>query len=315
MQRIVTKLMLGLALMALFYFGMCWMINHLIVSGKRAACWVNPQFQRKGGQEYRLMQDWNMEANYEVLVLGSSHAYRGYDPREFEKHQLTLFAAGSGFQNTMASYILSKDIFHVGKNSLVIIDLFDQTFEGDGLGCFGRVMQNMGTDAAAKELLWRKPDLRVFNSFWCRMFSKNAPTEVPDEEGYLFNGYCPKTDTLQTLPAEMNLGNEIEFNIQFAHYLDLLIAQIKSDSAQVVLVSHPQPKLESFTQYHQAFLKFIQPVIQKHQVEYLDYNSDHSLNNFEHFADANHLNQAGVTEWNGILIGKLSELHLLPAGR
>ncbi len=301
----------GLALMSVFYFGLCWLINHTSISGKRAACWVNPQFQRKGGQEYRLMQDWNPDAKYDVVVLGSSHAYRGYDPREFAKHNLSLFAAGSGFQNTLASFVLAKDVFVPKKNSLVIIDLFDQTFVGDGVGCFSRVIENAGSDYAALEFVWRKPDLRTFNSYWCRVFSKDAPVEVGDEPGYLLNGYCPKTDTLETLPAELNLENEIKFNQLFANYLDKLIVQIKRDSAQVVLVSHPQPALVSYSNYHDQFLKFIHPVIVKHQVVYLDYNTNHSLNNQEHFADANHLNQAGVSLWNEQLIKNLKELELI----
>jgi uroporphyrinogen-III synthase len=132
MKRILLKMIFGVTLMSIFYLGLSWLINKVRIADKRAACWINPQFQRKGGQEFRLMKDWDPSAKYDVLVVGSSHAYRGYDPREFEKYNLKLFAAGSGFQNTLATYILSKDVFRPTKNSLVIIDLFDQTFVGDG---------------------------------------------------------------------------------------------------------------------------------------------------------------------------------------
>jgi hypothetical protein len=301
----------GFTLMSIFYVGLSWLINHVRISDKRVACWINPQFQRKGGQEYRLMRDWDSNAHYDVLVMGSSHAYRGYDPREFEKQNLQLFAAGSGFQNTLATYILSKDVFHPAKNSLVIIDLFDQTFVGDGVGCYSRVIENAGSDKAAFEFVWRKPDIRTLNAFSCRMFSKNAPVEVGDEPGYLMNGYCPKQDTMSVLPHDMLQEDEIKFNKQFRHYLHKLVMKLKQDEVKMVFVSHPQPKTAFNENYHTQFINFIQPVIQNGGIPYLDYNSNHSLLNTVHFADANHLNQAGVTLWNEQLLYDLEKLNLL----
>ncbi len=305
-------MILGFTLMSIFYLGLSWLINHVRVSDKRVACWVNPQFQRKGGQEYRLMRDWNPNAKYDVLVVGSSHAYRGYDPREFEKVKLNLFAAGSGFQNTLATYILNKDIFRPAKNSLVIIDLFDQTFVGDGVGCYTRVIQNAGSDKAAFEFVWRKPDIRTLNAFSCRMFSKHAPVEVGDEPGYLINGYCPKQDTMKTIASDLGKVGDIKFNNQFLHYLDKLVMKLKQDDVKIVLVSHPQPKTNYNENYHLQFLNYINPLINKYGIRYLDYNSVHSLNNSEHFADANHLNQAGVSMWNQQLLIDLEKLNLLP---
>ncbi|MFN0030886.1 MAG: hypothetical protein ACKVOR_01860 [Flavobacteriales bacterium] len=311
MKRIAIKMIAGLAFTSVFYFGMCYSINRVSISGKRAACWVNPQFQRKGGQEARLMKDWDARENYDVIVIGSSHAYRGYDPREFQASGYNLFAAGTGFQNTLASYVLSKDVFKPKKNSLVIIDLFDQTFVGDGVGCYTRVIQNAGSDRAAWEFVERKPDIRTFNSYWCRMFSKHMPEEIADEDGYLTRGYCPKTDSLETPTPELELNETVKFNTQFAHYLDKLIHKLMNDTARVVLVSHPQPLTVYNDAYHRQFLQFIQPILAKHKLKYLDYNSNHSLHNMHHFADANHLNQSGVSIWNRQLIDTLIQHELL----
>ena len=310
MKAIILKGIAALALMLVFYFGMAWVINKVQISGKRAACWINPQFQRKGGQEFRLTQDWKKAGEQDILIFGSSHAYRGYDPREFQKKGFSMFTLGSGFQNTLASTVLLEHEFQSKPGQLIIIDLFDKTFEGDGVGCYTRWIENAQNDQTAFELAWRKPDLRTMNSLACRMFSKNIGPEVPDEEGYLFNGYCPKFDTLDSDPKEIDTTS-IHFNSTFVHYLDLLIEKIKTSGNSVVLVSHPQPKTQSFIAFHQAFRELIEPVIEKHQVPYLDYNSTHSLETKIHFADANHLNQSGVSIFNKTLIDTLSKSGLL----
>ena len=311
MKAIVIRALSAFVLMTLCYLGMAWVINHIHISGKRAACWINPQFQRKGGQEYRLTQDWKTSANYDIVIFGSSHAYRGYDPREFEKFGYNMFTLGSGFQNTMASYVLMENEFPLHDSSVIILDLFDKTFEGDGVGCYTRWIENASYDKTAFEMVWRQPDLRTMNSFACRMFSKGTAVEVPDEEGYLTNGYCPKLDTLKAPPAEMDT-TAIRFNDDFLDYLDAFIARACADHHMVILVSHPQPKSQSFQVYHDKFRAFISPVLQKYNLPYLDYNSEHDLNTLQHFADVNHLNQSGVTLFNHQLLTELKARGYLP---
>lgn len=286
-----------------FYLLVCFVINRIYISDKRMACWVSPQFQRLGGQEFRIMQDWKGAGEYDVIVLGSSHAYRGYDPREFEKYNLRMYTAGSGFQNTLSSYVLLKEVFTPQKGNIVLIDVFDQTFEGDGTGSYTRLIQNVSSGSAAAELVWRQPDIRTINSLMCRMMSDLSKVEVPDEDGYLFNGYCPKSDMLSVAPAET--FKSAKFNSRFGRYLRETIRLVKSKGAVPVLVSHPQPKSNTNTKFHEDFLSFIDPFIKNENVLYLDYNTDHTLNNLEHFADANHLNQAGVTLFNQVLLEEL----------
>lgn len=304
MKQIVKKAITGIVLTTLIYLLACLIINRTYLSGKRAACWINSQYQRTGGQEHRICRDWLGADQYDILVIGSSHAYRGYDPRVFEQNGLSMYTAGSGFQNTLATYVLLKDIFTPKKNMVVVIDLFDLTFEGDGIGCYARLIQNVNNRNTAAELAWRQPDVRTFNSFMCRVLSDNERMEVPDEPGYLFNGYCPKPDTTQILGSDV--VKSPDFNPRFFEYLREAIRLVKSQGGIPIAVSHPQPKTTTNLKFHDDFLKLVMPIIKEEGVLYLDYNTQHPLNNNEHFADANHLNQAGVNLFNEIL---LTELH------
>lgn len=309
MRSIIITAFKGLLLTAIFYLLVCFVINRIYLSDKRAACWISPQFQRLGGQEYRIMKDWKGSSQYDVLVIGSSHAYRGYDPRIFDRNNLRMFTAGSGFQNPLAGYILLKDIFYPQQGSVVIIDIFDQTFEGDGTGSYTRLIQNVTSRKAAFELAWRQPDMRTFNSFMCRSMSNLDRVEVPDEDGYLMNGYCPKSDTMKVEPTEFD--KQSDFNPRFRSYVQKTIDLVIASGATPVLVAHPQPKSKTNKKFHEEFLNFFNPVTLNGNVLFLDYNTEHSLNNHEHFADANHLNQAGVNLFNAMLIADLKKNGIL----
>jgi hypothetical protein len=311
MRKILTTALLGLALTICFYGSMAALINRVSISNKRIACWINPQFQRIGGQEWRLVNDWPKYDPYDIVVYGSSHAYRGYDPDFFEKKGYEMFAAGSGFQNSEATYYLQSYEFPAPIGSLAIIDLFDQTYEGEGYGSFQRIIQNAGNDATAWSILKNNPDLRIFNSWMCRMMSKGMPVETPDEEGYLRNGYCPKTDSLKKEPAAIKTTH-LEFNPIFGQYLRALVQKLQNNQTKVILVSHPQPRTHSFKVYHDTFRKFIDPYINDLNVLYFDYNSDHALETFVHFADANHLNTAGVAAFNELLFTDLTNNGIIP---
>jgi len=305
MKRIITTGILGVVLTAIIYLMAVLVINRTYLSGKRAACWINSQYQRTGGQEYRICKDWKGSSDNDLLVIGSSHAYRGYDPRIFQRNGIDMYSAGSGFQNTLASFVLLENIFIPKKNDIVIIDLFDQTFEGDGVGSYARLIQNVTSYTAATELARRQPDIRTFNSLMCRIFSDQSRIEVPDEPGYLYNGYCPKNDTAVISSSEIR--KIPSFNMSFVKYLKETIRLIKSQNAHPIAVSHPQPKTLTNETFHKEFLELVMPVLQEEGILYLDYNSNHNLNNSEHFADSNHLNQAGVELFNSKLISDMKE--------
>ena len=44
----------------------------------------------RGGHTYVAFRQFDPKEKYDVIVLGSSHAYRGYDPEIFRQHNLKL---------------------------------------------------------------------------------------------------------------------------------------------------------------------------------------------------------------------------------
>lgn len=103
------------------------------------------------------------------FFLGSSHAYRGYDPRVFSDHGLSTFNLGSSSQRIMHSYIIAKEYISSG-NTLVILDVFSSTLVHDYLlEASSSLIQNVPSFSAALKIGLRTPDPRVLNMLTLRL--------------------------------------------------------------------------------------------------------------------------------------------------
>jgi hypothetical protein len=109
-------------LSAFFYAAAMFVLNKVTYKNKRLSCHFMPYLQKAGGQERLMALDFQSNKTYDVLVYGSSHVYRGYDPRNFERHGLSLFDAGSSAQSTRGSLILAKHLIPPSSGTLVIFD-------------------------------------------------------------------------------------------------------------------------------------------------------------------------------------------------
>ena len=71
-------------------------------------------------------------SDVDIIFIGSSHCYRGFDPRIFERLGLKTFNMGSTSQTPLNSYYLIRDKLDQLKPKLVIIELYPVILAGDG---------------------------------------------------------------------------------------------------------------------------------------------------------------------------------------
>jgi hypothetical protein len=294
------------------YFLALWCLHRIEVSGKRLACWINPQFAVVGGQERQIFFDWTSEQDWDVLVVGSSHAYRGYDPRIFEGVGQRLYNFGSGYQNPIASYAILKHVAQLDAGTLVVIDLYDNTFVGDGVGCFSRLLANAPNHDFAQEILLNAPDIRVMNSYFGYLFTKPNLLESPLKEGYVKNGFSSSADSSMIQLDTLSQGvDNLKFDKRYLHYLHCIIDLARSRGAHVVFASHPVPQTPINRTTHRQFVSYISDLLAKDKVPYFDLSADLRFHPRHHFMDQNHLNQSGVEMYNAMLLDSLAKYHLL----
>ena len=64
----------------------------------------------RGGYTYITFRQFDRNAKYDIILLGSSHAYRGYDPAIFREHGYNMFNLGTNSQTNLYLILLRKII-------------------------------------------------------------------------------------------------------------------------------------------------------------------------------------------------------------
>ena len=258
-----------------------------------------PNVQRNGGQELQMMSDLTSNpTKYDAIVLGSSHAYRGYDPRIFEQSGLSLFNAGTSAQNAKGSLVLYNEYLRE-RADVFILDVYDPVFELEGTESNMRLIQNVPTNEAAVALVQQDWKMYTVNALAVRMASFNAIDEAPNVD-YVNNGFCEKKGILYAVePLNDSVFDE---NDEMFIAFETMVKQMQADGKRIVLCSHPLPASAGLHNYHDKFLARFTPLIERLGVAYIDltyYTEGFGINEF---ADLSHLNQQGVELYNRLLL-------------
>jgi hypothetical protein len=306
MKKIVVHsfMVIGLAICAYFIFLLIFC--NVSLGGKRLIMAAMPYLQKNGGHERMLFTEWKgTSENFDVLVVGSSHAYRGYDPRIFESYGISMFNFGTSSQHAVASELIYNNYLK-GRSKVIIYDLYDVVFEIEGIESSLRLIQNLPESEVASSLV--KTDIRYVNAFMVRFCTFNQADEAPMKE-YVKRGFCEKQGMLsRTEPLTDSVFNR---NEEMFDAFERHIQQMQADGVQVILCSHPLPQNPGLKYYHNGFLEAMNPIIQKYQLPYFDYTFMTSGFDREQFADLAHLNQQGVEVYNNMLLNTPSFVHLL----
>jgi hypothetical protein len=304
MKTTLVRLLQSTFLIVVFYLCMVALTSLFYKDNRRLICYFLPYIQRVGGQEPLMLSDYNAQKKYDIVVLGSSHAYRGYDPRIFANENIQLFNAGSSSQNTLVSRALATHILQPSDGQLYIIDIYDKVWSGDGIESCNRFIQNSPSAALNTDLTLHALDLRKINQYSTWLFSDLTQFEV-EAKDYVADGYCSKNDSLQSPPQALEGPEEI--NPLFQVHLDRLLQLLEEKSVEYIFVSHPHPTTEGLEAYHKPMKTYIDSLAAAKNTFYFDYTSHPSFSDFGYFADANHLNQKGVDLFNELLIRDLKE--------
>ncbi len=267
-------------------------------------------YQYKGGVAYAKFKEWDPAAHVDVLVVGSSHAYRGYDPRVFRRHGISLFNLGSSAQTPLNTYHVLLHYAQPGHAGLVLIDVYEGSFSNDGLESTSELVVNMSSDAAALGMAAAQKDLRCLNILALRFLRRNDPPDRLDST-YVSGGFAEHPDSLAGA-VDYPRYDPAKVRPAQVRYLHECLALCAERGLPAVLVTHCQPH-QADSLGHLRFRALIDSVRAPFRVPYVDMALGHSLNDHDHFYDHNHLDQAGVELFNAALILRLRAEGLLPA--
>ncbi len=136
----------------------------------------------------------------DVLFLGSSHAYRGFDNRKFDAKNITSFNLGSSSQTPIQTELLLRRYLNILNPALVIIEVSPLSFMSDGVESAPDLIAN---DQADFEMLRMSMDLnhiKVYNAalyaFMDRAIGENSiqsKTDIKNYDQYVSGGFVEKS--------------------------------------------------------------------------------------------------------------------------
>ncbi|WP_316844704.1 hypothetical protein [Pedobacter psychrodurus] len=259
-----------------------------------------------GGHIQNRLKEVSHYTNVDVLILGSSHAYRGYDVRKFRAKGLSAFNLGTSAQTPIQTEFLFNKYINILKPKFVIMDIYPAVLGSDGVESSVDLLTNLNFDKNLFSLMLKVNEIKVYNtaifSLYNQITGKNKNYVTTDSLGggdtYVKGGFVEsfKTATFRnTYPA-----GKYDISPTQIKAFENIINELKRRKIRYVLVQAPIPTLR-YKSFNNT--KDIDQLL-SHYGKYYNFNNSLDLSS-EFFIDDSHLNQKGVNIFNKKLLDTL----------
>jgi len=255
------------------------------------------------GHMFSRLQAAETIQDVDILFLGSSHAYRGFDTRIYSEHHLKTFNLGSSSQTPIQTKLLLSRYLNNINPKTIIYEVFPETFTMDGVESSVDIIANDKNDIASIKMAITINNINTYNTliygFTVDLLNLNKNIQEAtkkDNDTYIPGGFVEKEMQYYT-PVAIDTQRWIYNEKQLVAFEEIL-AILKSANISVILVYAPITST-----YYNSILNneaFDKKMIQ--MGEYYNFNKILTLNDTLHFYDEHHLNQTGVELFNNKLL-------------
>lgn len=267
------------------------------------------------GHMYSRLRDVRTEGPVDVLIAGSSHAYRGFDPRLFEAHGLKAFNLGSSAQTPRQTELLLDRYLEGLQPQWLILEVYPASYTLDGVESTLDVLANDLIDAGMRRLVWELPNAKVWNTYVYAVLSRalggGFPT-VQEPAGRDGDRYIAGTGFVERAgfyyrfdPVEPRRWTYKEETFEA---LDRILQKAQERHIRVWLVEAPITR--AMYESYGPQPEFVRQM--ELRASFTDFNLRLSLNDSLHFYDSDHLNQDGVEVFNAALLSAFDTLRSAP---
>ncbi|MBB6327812.1 hypothetical protein FHS59_003455 [Algoriphagus iocasae] len=258
---------------------------------------------RKGGNTFLRFQDADTTQNIDLLILGSSMAYRGVDPRAFDSLGLAVFNLGTSGQTPMQTrFLIDKYLYKLNPKS-VLWEISPFTFTQAGSESF---LDLISVRKDYQEMAYMLPyfkDILPINAFLDRLLfneleSTDGEIMLDKEDVYIKGGFVETRRKAEKIPKLEEISLEmLDFQKEiFESVLDSLVKR----NIKVYLFQSPVSEVYfSSIQNKETNYNYILEIANKYDVEFFDFNS---IELCDCFYDEIHLTKDGVEDFNKELI-------------
>lgn len=308
--RFIRNGLLLFVAFAVLYLAAFVLLYRVPYSGAPMIYAVSDVLKFKGGDSWMRFREFEPEAHHDVVAIGSSHAYRGYDPRIFARHGWSMFNLGSSAQSPLNSWFVFEHYLNPQNTGLLLLDVYEVAMEIDGLESTVDLSQCLTSNDAVIRMALAQRDPRAINILMLRWFDRNEPPRYLDSN-YVSGGFSQTRDSIKA-PIHYLTGRHYDPEPRQVHFFRKILERCHATGIPVVLVCHPYPK-QADRAKHEEFSQWLRDEAAPYGFSILDMAFDHGLplDDHDHFYDHNHLNQAGVEIFDAVLIDRLEAMGLL----
>jgi len=261
------------------------------------------------GTWYQL-REYDPQQADQVVIIGSSHAYRGYDPRVFRARGHAAFNLGSPSQSPLNSYVVLDRYVNPANTSLVVFDVFHGIFRSNAMESGADHIANAPDLGSAAAMAWNLGGIPALNMLAVRATAPGQATPPPPDRFYHGMGFGAKLDSAGPNPpkptANWNGSEEMQYR-----YFRKCMALCRERGVPVVVVQHYVRHQQDRAEL-EAFARLMQAELQPFGIHFLDFSLSPGVNDEHHFVDYGHLNLAGARLFTGQLVDSLESLGYLP---
>ena len=246
----------------------------------------------------------------DVVILGSSHALTGFDPRIFQEAGIRVFNLGSASQTPIQTELMVDRYLDKLNPKTIIYEVYPGIFGADGVESALHFVANDRIGGDTFKMALRVNNLSLYSTLvyglWrqvLRLDTSYVEEKTKDGTTYVSGGYVERP--VHFFEGDSN-DRERTWNLRDSQKraFERTINKLRAKGMKVILVQAPITRelYESFSNSDEVDAYFAGTTL-----PYYNLNGLLDLSSYLHFFDSNHLNQDGVTIMNRRIIELLAD--------
>lgn len=331
---IILKLFLFMAIFLLLDF---WLGNEL----------KNIEGAKDTYAKYKWHEFYNMpEKSIDIVFLGSSHAYRSFDPFVFDKEiGLKSFNMGSPLQKPVESYYVLKETLEYQNPKVVVFDVYWAIFNNEkyfstkiwnfdsmkpSTAKLGYLINVFDTDQYLSAL-FKSIRYHENTSAYIKLLAGKGLTKVTEidynnkPQNYKGKGFvienkiADQGDIVKEFKGRVKEStSQFKWDEKQMRYFEKIIKLCKEKDIELILVTAPVAPsyfdaMQKYKYDYKDIHNKVKEIALRNNLKYIDYNlknSKEGLFSDKDFSDNNHLNYQGAQKISFFLAKELKEDNL-----
>lgn len=253
---------------------------------------------------YLRLQEIKNVSDVDILFLGSSHAYRGFDTRVFDRYGLESFNLGSATQTPLQTEVLLKRFLGQVNPKLIVYEVYPRMFTIDGVESALDIVNSDKNDFESFRMALKQNHITLWHTLVYTTFrgllgaDSDCEGELIDaDQTYIKGGFVERKQLKYYKPMKFD-DTKWVFNDQQFRSFGNNLSLIRKQGIRLVLVQAPMTR----ARYRSHINNDEFDDRMRNYGVYYNFSEIMDLSDELHFYDSHHLNRNGVELFNSKLV-------------